>query len=195
MEEQKQTNLGIIEDKHAYWIWENKLPKTLCELLISESKTFNSPTDGVHLGENNKKTRNNKVTWAPLNHWMEGILLTHAFYANNLAQWNYNVSHSEKLQISFYQVGNYYDWHMDWLKDLDQSNNDVHYTRKISMVCLLNDSSEFEGGEFQFGFSEKLKLEQGTIIAFPSFLIHKVHPVTSGTRISAVSWILGDQTF
>jgi PKHD-type hydroxylase len=62
------------------------------------------------------------------------------------------------------------------------------------MVCLLNNPLEFEGGEFQFGFSEKLKLEQGTIIAFPSFLQHKVHPVTKGTRISAVSWIVGDQT-
>ena len=103
----------------------------------------------------------------------------------------YNISYSENVQIGIYDVGNHYEWHVDW----DPFTNLTHVIRKISLVCLLNDSSEFEGGEFEFEFGEKLKLEQGTIIAFPSFLSHKVHPVTKGTRISAVSWIVGDPTF
>jgi PKHD-type hydroxylase len=192
MEEQKQTNLDIINQKPKYWIWEKKLPKTLCELLIEESKNFNLPAPGVvGPGIENKKIRDTKITWAPANHWMEGILLTHAFYANHSANWDYNVSYSEQVQIGIYDVGSHYDWHEDW----DPFTNLRHVIRKISLVCLLNDSSEFEGGEFQFEFAEKFKLEQGTIMAFPSFLKHKVHPVTSGTRISAVSWILGDPTF
>jgi PKHD-type hydroxylase len=192
MEEQKQTDLDINSEKPKYWIWEKKLPKTLCELLIEESKNFKDKQD-AHIGTNtlNKKIRDTKIAWAPINHWIEGILLAHAFYANYLAKWNYNVLHSEPVQIGTYSTAGHYNWHEDW----DPFNNLTHHIRKISLVCLLNDPSEFEGGEFQFDFTEKLKLEQGTIIAFPSFLKHKVHPVTSGTRISAVSWILGNPTF
>jgi PKHD-type hydroxylase len=192
MEEPKQTNLDINSEKPKYWIWEKKLPKTLCELLIEESKKFKS--HDASISANNildKKIRDTKITWAPSNHWIEGILLTHAFYANDSANWDYNVSYSEPVQIGTYSTGGHYDWHEDW----DPFTNLKHVIRKISLTCLLNDSSEFEGGEFQFDFSEKLKLEQGTIIAFPSFLKHKVHPITSGTRISAVSWILGNPTF
>jgi PKHD-type hydroxylase len=194
MEESRNPSMDITNytnQKPKYWIWDKKLPKTLCELLINESKTFTPLKTGLTGIGSDKKLRDTKITWAPSNHWIEGILLTHAFYANHNANWDYNVSYSEQVQIGIYDVGSHYDWHEDWFP----FNTFQDTIRKISLTCLLNDSSEFEGGEFQFDFSEKLKLEQGTIIAFPSFLKHKVHPVTSGTRISAVSWILGDPTF
>jgi PKHD-type hydroxylase len=37
----------------------------------------------------------------------------------------------------------------------------------------------------------KLDKTRGTFIAFPSFMLHRVTPVTRGTRWSLVAWILG----
>ena len=72
--------------------------------------------------------------------------------------------------------------------------------RKISLVCLLNDPSEFEGGELELSFNKPnlnettiAPLKQGTIIAFPSFIPHRVKEVTKGKRINAVSWVHGDR--
>ena len=197
MEESKQTKLDIVTEKPVYWIWEKKLPKQLCELLIQESKNFELKNQGLintTNGKIDKKIRDSNISWAPPNHWIEGILLTHAFYANESANWHYNITHSKSVQIGEYTDNGHYDWHQDW----DPFNNIHSNIRKISMVCLLNDRSEFEGGEFAIKLMDDEKiinLEQGTIIAFPSFLTHKVYPVTKGTRISAVSWIVGDRTF
>ena len=37
--------------------------------------------------------------------------------------------------------------------------------------------------------------EIGDMIIFPSYLEHKVEPITSGVRWSLVGWILGDKHF
>jgi PKHD-type hydroxylase len=192
VEEQKQTDLDINSQKPKFWIWEKKLPKTLCELLIEESKNFELKNDAVIGSDNkiNKKIRNTDVTWAPLNHWIEGILLSHAFYANYQAKWNYNVSHSEPVQIGTYTIDSHYDWHEDW-----HPFNGLTTIRKLTTICMLSNESEYQGGEFQLHNRDPVKLKQGTIFVFPSFVRHKVHPVTLGTRISAVSWIHGNQTF
>jgi predicted 2-oxoglutarate/Fe(II)-dependent dioxygenase YbiX len=40
-------------------------------------------------------------------------------------------------------------------------------------------------------FHSKDILSRGTVIVFPSFVWHKVAPVTKGTRYSLVNWSLG----
>jgi len=61
------------------------------------------------------------------------------------------------------------------------------------MVVWLNEG--FQGGDFQFhkGYLNNniIKPTQGTIIMFPSWILHRVTPVTKGTRYSLVSWFLG----
>jgi PKHD-type hydroxylase len=32
---------------------------------------------------------------------------------------------------------------------------------------------------------------RGTLVAFPSYLLHRVTPITSGTRKSLVAWVSG----
>jgi PKHD-type hydroxylase len=38
---------------------------------------------------------------------------------------------------------------------------------------------------------EPLRLAQGTTIIFPSYLMHRVNPVTRGNRFTLVSWVHG----
>ena len=65
--------------------------------------------------------------------------------------------------------------------------------RKISMTLLLNDPSEFEGGDLEL-IEDKNKaetLKQGHAIIFASFLNHRVNPVRRGVRQSLVVWFGG----
>jgi len=57
----------------------------------------------------------------------------------------------------------------------------------------LSNPADYEGGEFEFLLvtDELGPRSRGSLIAFPSYLAHRVRPVTSGTRLSLVSWIGG----
>ena len=65
--------------------------------------------------------------------------------------------------------------------------------RKLSMTLLLNNPSEFEGGELQIAGTNNTKLmKQGHATIFASFLQHQVTPVTKGVRRSLVMWFGGE---
>jgi PKHD-type hydroxylase len=66
--------------------------------------------------------------------------------------------------------------------------------RKITVVCLLNNIQEFRGGEFEMKFKSELycpALKKGSVIAFPSFISHRVAPVMQGARYTATLWLTG----
>jgi PKHD-type hydroxylase len=85
-----------------------------------------------------------------------------------------------------------YNWH------LDTGFTHNIYSRKLSMTIQLSDPEDYEGGLFEILTDstpqtldqEELKLK-GTAIVFPSFLLHRVTPVTKGNRYSLVSWLQG----
>lgn len=91
----------------------------------------------------------------------------------------------EAVQLLKYEVGDFYDWHMDF-------DNKQYSIRKLSAVIQLSDPSEYEGGELEFFRNGKAPKDRGTMIVFPSFLYHKVHPITKGTRRSVAVWISGN---
>jgi PKHD-type hydroxylase len=70
-------------------------------------------------------------------------------------------------------------------------------------VCQLSDKKEYKGGNLEFDFrnTESGKpnivkciefMPRGSVIVFPSFIYHRVTPVTNGTRYSLVAWNLGN---
>ena len=71
------------------------------------------------------------------------------------------------------------------------------------MSVNLSDSKDYEGGELEFYDENPLKSfeeniikcpeikNQGSIVVFPSYIYHRVTPVTKGRRISLVMWSLG----
>jgi PKHD-type hydroxylase len=94
----------------------------------------------------------------------------------------------EDFQYTIYRPdGDHYNWHID----KGMINN---APRKLSMVLQLSDPSEYEGGDLQFYVqSEPINAEKkkGLIYIFPSWILHRVTPVTRGTRRSLVVWITG----
>ena len=63
--------------------------------------------------------------------------------------------------------------------------------RKISLVVFLSDTKDYDGGDFEFQEEAKIPAEKGSILIFPSFLSHRVTPVTRGLRYSLVNWFIG----
>jgi predicted 2-oxoglutarate/Fe(II)-dependent dioxygenase YbiX len=59
----------------------------------------------------------------------------------------------------------------------------------LSVLGILND--DYEGGEFIMFDNEKIKLNKGDLLIFPSIFLypHKVETVTKGTRYSFISWV------
>jgi PKHD-type hydroxylase len=92
--------------------------------------------------------------------------------------------------VIYPEDGGHLDWHMDiGAYAVNQ--------RKLAMTVQLSESSDYEGGEFQIwnGGKEPLTLprEKGDVIIFPTFLMHRVTPITRGQRKVLVFWTGGDQ--
>lgn len=93
---------------------------------------------------------------------------------------------TESLQYTVYEAGDHYGWHTD-------AGPKVR-SRKLSVSVQLTDPAEYEGGELQIQMAEQLHVmpkEQGRAVVFPSFIRHRVTPVTRGVRRALVAWIGG----
>ena len=80
----------------------------------------------------------------------------------------------------------FYDWHTDFAG--------IRPLRKISISIQLSQPEDYDGGDLELMYGtepQKLDKTRGTFIAFPSFMLHRVTPVTRGTRWSLVAWIAG----
>jgi predicted 2-oxoglutarate/Fe(II)-dependent dioxygenase YbiX len=80
----------------------------------------------------------------------------------------------------------FYDWHTDFAG--------IRPLRKISISIQLSRAADYDGGDLELMYGiqpQPLDRTRGTLIAFPSFMLHRVTPVTRGTRWSLVAWILG----
>jgi PKHD-type hydroxylase len=80
----------------------------------------------------------------------------------------------------------FYDWHTDFAG--------LRPLRKISISIQLSRPEDYDGGDLELLFGtapQRLDKARGSFLAFPSFMLHRVTPVTRGTRWSLVAWILG----
>ena len=119
--------------------------------------------------------------------WVYDIIWTQANKANELFQLDI-VPMDDTIQLARYDAEEqgFFRWHADTLPgDL---------TRKISISVPLSDPAEFEGGALEFNENGAIRIPRqvaGAPIMFPSWLLHRVTPVTAGRRYSLVAWIRG----
>ena len=204
--------------KESYWYFESVIDKKTCEELIKIGlkKTKEIATTGSFSGKDLKnknkikllkQKRNSNVVWFE-EKWLFDLLQPYIISANQNSKWNFQWDFSENIQFTIYKKGQFYHWHKDsWEEPYSDINNKFTFgkIRKLSLVLSLNDASEYEGGELMLDFNniepDKKRIfhtcdamkKAGSIIVFPSFLWHKVSPVTKGTRYSMVMWNLGQQ--
>ena len=158
--------------------------------------------------KNLQKKRKSEIVWMN-DKWIYKEIHPYIHEANKKSGWNFDWDFSESCQFTKYGVGQHYGWHCDsWDKPYDKPNepNSHGKIRKLSVTVSLSDPSEYEGGNLEFDFrnqvdwerNKKSKIKEcteirprGSIIVFPSFVWHRVNPVTKGTRYSLVIWNLG----
>ncbi len=110
--------------------------------------------------------------------------------------WNFELNGYESFQYTEYEAsqGGKYDFHVD-LDYSDRREGSDPQTRKLALTLVLNEPDrDFEGGEFQFLLGTKpitCAQTTGTVILFPSWVLHRVTPVTKGVRKSLVVWVTG----
>ena len=103
--------------------------------------------------------------------------------------WQFSISgFSELFQYTIYDGAEraYFDWHVD--------QGYVEVPRKLSFSLQLTEGSHYEGCDLQFYASKVIETApraRGAVVAFPSYVLHRVTPIVSGTRKAMVIWITG----
>lgn len=185
---------------NAMWqLWNQRFPKETCQRIVEEGLKI-PPRDAV-IGFSGSvvdtNVRRSKVRWIDRSHPQLGWLFheaTNLFHIANHNAFGAELWHLNEMQFTEYSETDkgHYNWHNDVNWD---DGRQVH--RKLSMVIQLTDPADYEGGDFEMQplhlgppTAEQMR-QQGAVIVFPSFVVHRVNPVTKGTRHSLVAWIEG----
>jgi PKHD-type hydroxylase len=185
------------KDHYAYW--EGFLTNEEINYLLNVDNWVN--TQSAKIGSNsqatiNKNIRSTKISWLELTNENKEIWNK---FSKVIAEVNSRYFHFdltgfyEPIQLAVYNAedNGHYDWHID----MYTSNNNA--PRKLSMVLMLSDPSEFEGGDLLLKSERdnpsKLEMAQGRAWFFPSYMLHKVTPVTKGIRKTLVLWVGGPE--
>lgn len=147
---------------------------------------------GQKENEDISRIRKSEVSWIDLNNETTWIYDQLAYIVRQLNGQFFDFDlygFVEHFQYTVYRPdGDHYTWHMD------KGPMAGAAPRKLSIVLQLSDPLDYDGGELElFTQSEPIKMrkEKGLICAFPSWIVHRVTPVTRGTRRTLVVWVAG----
>jgi PKHD-type hydroxylase len=63
----------------------------------------------------------------------------------------------------------------------------------LSVTIFLSDPADYDGGELTLEYSSgevrKVKERKGTLVCYPSGVLHYITPVTRGARYAAITWL------
>jgi len=100
----------------------------------------------------------------------------------------------ELMQCAEYGPGDHYDWHRDVGEPAAGARPRPELARRLSLTVQLSDDGDYAGGDLEIrDGAETLRAGRsvGTVVLFPSTALHRVAPVTSGTRFALVAWLTG----
>lgn len=163
---------------------ENFLSKDECHRIINENIDSNLLEAVVGVRREIKKNiRNSKINFIENNEIKEKLVNE---LKKHILLKGFQVAVIKEFQFTKYEVGGFYDWHMDYNPLHDGFNK-----RFYSSVIQLNDN--YHGGELLYrDENEKehiFKRGLGNLFIFNSSTYHKVNPITYGERYSLVNWL------
>jgi PKHD-type hydroxylase len=159
------------------------------------SLPFREAATGESNDNTDKSIRSSSIKWIPQSQewaWLYDKMMNMVIEANN-AIWNFDLHTAlDSIQYTeYYDVeGGHYGWH----QDIGPGHLS---TRKISITVQLSDTDDYEGGDLEYfrggdiNNTEKAPRGKGVVFIFPSYMMHRVAPITKGTRRSFVLWVGG----
>jgi PKHD-type hydroxylase len=184
------------KDRVENWAFAEKIftPEE-CKKIIEFANKKGTKVKASVVGNNNKneyhpETRKNKVVWLQSNDdlgWAYERMATVAMDANKNFFGFDLYGFCEDIQFTEYgPKGDHYVLHMDKIL--------YGMSRKLSMVVQLTDPKDYKGGDLEIHIGGEpivVTKQQGMITFFPSYIMHRVTPVTKGMRHTLVAWIAG----
>lgn len=175
-----------------YAFWSNAFTEEECQKIIDVAKTLNLQTAKVDTDlQERLEIRDSNVVFVEADNfqWVYQRIGDMVNTLNN-DYFNFDLwGFAEGLQFTEYNSpGGKYDSHIDKMYS--------GTIRKLSVVIQLSDPSSYDGGELQLLYKgerspEIMSKKRGDLSLFPSYTLHRVTPVTRGTRYSLVGWITG----
>jgi len=181
--------------KNSWEVWSGKLTPEECAAIVGRGEKY--PTQDATVGfagsaRDDRSYRSSVVRW--LNPVADEDIVDRIMqfvHLSNRNNFGFDIVAPFELQFTEYHgtEGGKYDWHHDvWLE------SPRPYARKLSVVVQLSDPADYEGGAFEFRSVQhpgETFSPLGSVLIFPSFLEHRVLPVTKGLRRSLVTWVEG----
>jgi len=170
--------------------------------MFSKSEQYKATVAGTYKGSGSDVVNEN-VRKVQEVRFSEDIVLSDGFNLNknltmacemaNTLFFNFDTSNQlSNIRMLRYEDTGKYDWHLD-------IGNEETSVRKITAIVQLSNESDYEGGNFEFSMTDETgkdtavgSRKKGSLILFPSYLGHRVSPLTSGVRYSILTWMLGN---
>jgi len=179
-----------INQTNYYW-FENGFTTQEIDTIVNGSLEYEFQKAIIMDEGNTDKFRKSNIKWLPFDskwEWVIDKIMSQVTEANKTI-WNFDLkSIIDNIQYTEYEGnGGHYDWH------LDIGPGSISH-RKISITIQLSDPEEYVGGDLQIMTGSEyttVPRGKGTVVIFPSFLLHRVVPLTSGNRKSLVLWVGG----
>ena len=175
-------------------IFNDQMIEHLENMVYKNYKFSKGRTGVVELGTDTDSYRTNNRDIAyirpePHSQWLYHLLFPLALEANEkLFHFDIDIVTDPIHYVIYPEDGGHLDWHMD------TGAYGVN-KRKLAMTVQLSDPSEYDGGDFEIWFGGKESIvvprEKGDVIVFPAFCMHRVKPITRGTRKCLVFWTGG----
>lgn len=190
----KRTSLNTRKDTDlTAWVYNDILTEKDCDMLVKLYNTAPDEEAGIGGGSNStidKSIRNVNRVILPVYKGI-GARLAAAGLDANAKRWKFDITRANQSEFLKYPTGGgRYKGHID--TSLTMNEESKTETRKLTVLAFLND--DYKGGKFflQTGH-EKIYPPQkkGTVLVFPSFLLHGVEDVEEGERYSVVTWMVG----
>jgi PKHD-type hydroxylase len=181
--------------KNVWELWSGALSADECDAIVSRAQSYTEEEATVGFSDTLRSDaayRTSSVRWLSTTQEPDIVSRIMQFAtSSNRTNFGVDISVPFELQYTEYRATNqgHYDWHQDvWLESMRP------FARKLSVVVQLSAPSEYEGGAFEFFGVEHPGArfaERGSLLIFPSYMQHRVLPVTKGLRRSLVTWIEG----
>jgi PKHD-type hydroxylase len=176
----------------------NALSNDQCDALIALVQAHQMKDAGLVGGATAHSIRRAEIAWLDdiaQASWVMDEMISLVAKANREA-FNFDLSDfGESPQVARYGAEReaHFDWHSDIPTKVGGAGTWAA-KRKLTIVVQLSDPAAYEGGSLQLRPDSNITdspRARGTAIIFPSFVLHRVTPVTAGTRWSLTLWSHG----
>jgi len=180
-----------IDQTNYYW-FEHAFNGQELEWLENLQNLYNFETASTIAGDTND-FRKSKIKWMHHDNasaWVYDRLKDLSVEANSVWKFNLHTIVDSIQYTEYYATENgHYTWHQDF-------GPGGPSLRKISITVQLSGPDEYERPDLEYWRGgndiERAPRDKGVVFIFPSYMMHRVTPVTKGTRRSFVLWVGGE---